>query len=181
MLRADDTSVRVIADGLVIAQHQRAGGVVSPLRTRAHIDAMLERRPAAKGPRRRDRMASLSDECRLYIQEIARRRIHLENELQKLQRLITLYGETDVADAMEKALAARTFGARYVRTFVDQGRFARGLSEPSEPIVTGNTTADAVVVQPHALETYDALFEKPQNSENQRSDPAAPNPRTGHR
>jgi transposase len=181
LLRADDTSVRVIADGLVIAQHQRCWGRRQPIEDRSHIDAMLDRRPAAKGPRRRDRIASLSDECRIYIQEIARRRIHLENELHKLQRLITLYGEADVADAMKKALAARTFGARYVRTFVDQSRFARGLGEPSEPIVTGNTTADAVVVQPHALETYDALFETPQNSENQSSDPPDPDPSTGHR
>jgi hypothetical protein len=58
---------------------------------------------------------------------------------------------------MAKALAARTFGARYVRTFIDQSRFARGLGEPPEPLVTGNPTADAVTVEPHDLETYDAL------------------------
>jgi transposase len=181
LLRADDTTVRVVADGLVIAQHQRCWGRRQPIEDRAHIDAMLERRPAAKGPRRRNRLASLSVESRVYLQEVARRRINLDNELQKLQRLIALYGETDVAEGMKQALLARTFGARYVRTFIDQSRFARGLHEPSEPIVTGNTTADAVVVEPHALETYDALFEKPQADQTQRAPSTNPDPSTGDR
>ena len=181
LLRADDTSVRIVAEGLVIAQHQRCWGRHQPIEVRAHIDAMLERRPAAKGPSRRKRIASLSDECRVYLQEVARRRINLENELQKLQRLIVLYGEADVADAMKKALAARTFGTRYVRNLIDQSRFARGLREPTEPIVTGNTTADTVVVETHALETYDALFEKPQTPETQRPDPATSNSPPSHR
>jgi hypothetical protein len=33
-----------------------------------------------------------------------------------------------------------------------------GLAEPPEPILTGNATADALEVHPHALESYDALI-----------------------
>jgi hypothetical protein len=40
-----------------------------------------------------------------------------------------------------------------------------GLAEPPEPIVTGNAAADAVDVQPHELETYDALFASPEDPE----------------
>jgi transposase len=158
-LRADDTSVRVIADGAVIAEHVRAWGRRLPIEDRAHIEAMLDRRPRARGPRRRDRLAALSPECRVYLQEVARSRIDLECDVKKLLRLIPLYGETEVADGMKRALAARTFGVRYVRALIDQSRFARGLAEPSPPIITGNATADDIVVEPHPLETYDALFE----------------------
>jgi hypothetical protein len=63
---------------------------------------------------------------------------------------------------MEHALSARTLGARYVRALMDQARFARGLAEPPEPIVTGNAKADAIDISPHALESYDALFDKAQ-------------------
>ena len=155
----------VVADGAVIAEHRRCWARRQAIEDRTHIDAMLERRPAAHAPRRRDRLAAPSPECRVYLQEVARRRIHLESEIQKLQRLIPLYGEAEVADGMKRALAARTFGVRYVRAFMDQSRFARGLGEPPEPIVTGNTTADEIVVEPHSLETYDALFETPESFE----------------
>ena len=164
-LRADDTTVRIIADGQVVAEHQRCWGRRQAIEDRAHIDAMLERRPAARGPRRRERLAALSPEARVYLQEVARRRIDLESEVQKLQRLVLLYGEADVAEGMKSALAARTFGVRYVRALIDQSRFARGLGEPPEPIVTGNPTADEIVVEPHPMETYDALFETPEKSE----------------
>jgi len=59
---------------------------------------------------------------------------------------------------MTAALAARTFGARYVRALIDQARFASGLAEPPDPVVTGNAAADNAVVTPHSLEDYDALF-----------------------
>jgi hypothetical protein len=161
-LRADDTSVRILADGAVIAEHPRCWGRRQAIEDRAHIDALLERRPAGRAPRRRDRLAALSPECRVYLQEIARRRIDLESEIQKLGRLLQLYGPSDLAEGMKRALAARTFGVRYVRALIDQSRFARGLGEPPEPIVTGNTTADEIVVEPHSLETYDALFQAPE-------------------
>jgi hypothetical protein len=176
-----DTTVRVVAEGAVVAEHQRCWGRRQAIEDRAHIEAMLEKRPAARGPRRRDRLAALSPECRVYLQEVARRRIDLESELQKLQRLIPLYGEADVADGMKRALAARTFGVRFVRTFIDQSRFARGLGEPPEPIVTGNTLADEIVVEPHPLETYDALFETPETFEIPAADTLDSDPSDGDR
>ncbi len=178
-LRADDTTVRIVAGGAVVAEHARCWGRRQPIEDRAHIDAMLEKRPAAHAPRRRDRLAALSPESRVYLQEIARRRIDLEGEIQKLQRLVVLYGEADVAEGMKRALAARTFGVRNVRALIDQSRFARGLGEPPEPIVTGNTTADEIIVEPHPLETYDALFETPETFEIPDRDPPDSDPSDG--
>ena len=74
--------------------------------------------------------------------------------------------------SLKRALAARTFGLRYVRALIDQSRFARGLGEPPKPIVTGNTTADEIVVEPHSLETYDALFQTPEAPETSTPDPS---------
>ena len=62
--------------------------------------------------------------------------------------------------------ALRTSAGRtqYVRTLVDQARFARGLGQPPEPVVTGNAAADAVDVQPHPMESYDDLIPPPKPS-----------------
>jgi transposase len=161
-LRADDTTVRVLCDGVEIARHARSFDRRRAIEDPAHVDAMLERRGGARVPKRKDRIASLAPECRMYLQEIARRPMRLDHEIEKLLRLMELYGETELAGGMAKALAARTFGARYVRALIDQSRFARGLGEPPEPVVTGNPHADAVTVEPHDMETYDALFDRKQ-------------------
>jgi transposase len=170
-VRANDTSVRVVHDGVVVAQHTRSWSRRLAVEDPAHIEAMLQRRGSARGPKRRNRIAALCPDARLYLQEIARRRIHLDNEVRKLDRLVQLYGAPDIALAMTAALAQRTFGARYVRALADQARFARGLGEPIEPIVTGNGAADSITVTPHDLETYDALLETPATTTNDTAEP----------
>lgn len=165
MVRASDQSVRVFADGVEVARHDRCFDRRRVVEDRAHIEAIVERKGAgAVAISRRDRIASLAPECRLYLQEIARRRIGLESEIKKLLRLRDLYGDTEVAGGIAKALAQRTFGARFVRALIDQSRFARGLGEPPEPIVTGRADADAIDITPHDLETYDALFDDQRKS-----------------
>lgn len=158
LLRADERTVRVVHDATEMAVHNRSFDRRVHVEDPAHVEALLQRRKGALGPRRKDRIAALSDGCRAYLHEIARHRIDLENELRKLLRLQWLYGDDELRAGIEQALAARTLGARYVRTLMDQARFARGLTEPPEPLVTGNARADAIDVSPHDLESYDALY-----------------------
>jgi len=158
IVRADDTRVRVVTGGVVIADHVRSWDRRRCIEHKDHIDALVEQRPGARRPKRRDRIASLSDECRMYLQEISRRRIKLDHEIRKLDRLADLYGEDDLKLGIAAALAARAFGAKFVRYHIDQARFARGLGEPAEPITTGNRTADDMTVEPHDLGDYDDLF-----------------------
>ncbi len=160
LMRADDTRVRMFLDGVEIAAHERCWDRRRAIEDPAHLAAMLERRPAARGPRRRQRVLELGPQARAYLQEVARRRIHLGNEVDKLCHLIDLYGEGDVAAALVQAIAHKTFGTRFVRSLCDQARFAKGLAEPPEPIVTGNPAADELTVTPHDLETYDALVSR---------------------
>ena len=78
--------------------------------------------------------------------------------------LIRHYNEAEVAQGMSTALVRRQIGARYVRIFIDQARFALGLNEPPPPVVTGNATADNAEVHPHPLESYDNLIPAPRPS-----------------
>jgi len=173
-LRADDRTVRVVCDGAEVARHARSWDRRRHVEDPAHVQKLLERRPGARGPKRRERLAELCPAARLYLQEIARRRIHLSHEVDKLLRLVDLYGEADVAAALAQAVAQRTFGARYVRALCDQARFARGQGEPPEPVITGNPLADDLVVEPHPMESYDALFER--NHQTAAAPDLAPDP-----
>lgn len=163
-LRADDRTVRVMCDGVEIARHARSWDRRHHAEDPAHAAKLLDRRKAARGPKRKERLAELCPAARIYLQEVARRRIHLSHEIDKILRLIDLYGEADIAAALAAAVAQKTFGARYVRALCDQARFARGLGEPPEPVITGNPLADEIVVEPHPLETYDALFKRNQQT-----------------
>lgn len=175
-VRADMQTVRVIADGAEVARHVRCWDRRRAIEDPVHREKLVARRTGAQGPRRRDAIASLAPECRAYLQEVARRRIQLDSEVGKLTRLVERYGKDDVVEGICRALIARTFGAHYVRACIDQARFARGLGELPEPVVTGNPAADTLVVEPHDLETYDALFETPQKPETPAATPAPVDP-----
>lgn len=159
IVRADDQRLRILCDGLEIAAHERSYDRRRHVEDPAHIEKLLARRQSARGPKRRERLLAVCPEARLYLREVSRRRIHLGHETEKLLRLLDQYGEADFGHAIVQALALKTIGARYIRALCDQARFARGLGEPPEPILTGNPTADDLVVVPHDMETYDALFE----------------------
>lgn len=159
-IRADDHKVRVLCDGAEIARHSRCWDRRRHIQDPVHIQKLIERRKGARTPTQRERLAQVCPESVVYFQEIARRRLRLDVEVEKVMRLLDRYGEADLASAISQAVAQRSFGARYLRTLCDQVRFARGQGEPPEPVVTGNAAADSLVVQPHAMETYDALFDR---------------------
>lgn len=159
--RADDETVRIITvTGAEIARHPRCWDRHRHTEDPAHIEKLLAQRKAARTPKARERLLAICPSARAYLHELARRKIHLSHEVQKLLRLVDTYGEADVGAAIARAVAERSYGARFVRALCDQARFARGLAEPPEPIVTGNSAADDISVTPHAMESYDALFER---------------------
>jgi transposase len=159
-LRADDDTIRIVEAGAEVAHHPRCWDRHRHIEDPAHLEKLLSQRKAARGPKSRERLMVLCPEARAYLHEVARRKIHLSHEVDKLLRLVDTYDVADVRAAIARAVAERSFGSRFVRAFCDQARFARGQPEPPEPIVTGNPAADEVSVTPHPMESYDALFER---------------------
>jgi len=125
LLRADDDTVRVLVDSAEVARHARCWDRRRHIEDPAHLEALLARRKAARGPRSRERLFALCPQARAYLHEVARRKIHLSHEVDKLLRLVDLYGPSDVSLAIARAVADQSFGARFVRALCDQARFAR--------------------------------------------------------
>lgn len=67
-----------------MAQHVRCWDRRRAIEDPAHLAALLERRQNARIPKQKARIAELSDACHVYLQEIARRRISLHNEIRRL-------------------------------------------------------------------------------------------------
>jgi transposase len=159
LLRADDVSVTVEKpDGATVCTHRRSFGRRQAVLVPDHVDAMVERRPNAQPGRRRERLLALSPEASIYLRELARRRHNLQDEVQKHLRLLDRYGEADMKDGIACALTRGLFGATYLRSLIDQARWERGQAEPQDKVVTGNTQADELTVNPHNLGDYDDLF-----------------------
>lgn len=179
VLRADHETVRVLDGTVEVARHARCWDRRRAIEDDAHRAALVAKRPGAQESRKRDQIANLAPEARAYLQEVARRRISLSNEIGKLARLVERYGNDDVVEGIRRALVQRTFGAHYVRASIDQARFARGLTEPPEPVVTGHSAADRLDVKPHDLESYDALFSARKALSQAPAEPGAPSPTEG--
>jgi transposase len=157
-VRASATDVRILLDGQLVTEHPRCWERRRRIEKPEHLAKLLERRPGAQLSRSRDRIASLCPEAPLYLKEVARTRRSLKTEIEKLTRLLVRYGPEDVARGIVAAIAQRRFGAAVVHALIDQSRFARGQSEPAEPVLTGNKLADTLVVESHPMESYDELF-----------------------
>jgi transposase len=157
-VRANETQVRVLHEGKVVAEHERCWERRRRIEKPEHLAKLLERRPGAHLSRSRDRIASLCPEAPLYLRETSNRRSSLKLEIDKLTRLLVRYGPAELAAGITTAVARRTFGATFVQALMDQARFANGQTEPEEPVLTGNTLADTLVVEPHPMESYDDLF-----------------------
>jgi hypothetical protein len=157
-VRADDATVRVLHDGNEVARHERCWERRRYIERPEHLAKLLERRPGAHVSRSRDRIASLCPEAPQYLAESARSRRSLSMEIDRLTRLLVRYGPTELAGGIAMAIARRTYGANSVQMLMDQARFERGQGEPPEPVLTGNTLADNLVVEPHPMEKYDELF-----------------------
>jgi transposase len=157
-VRASATEVKVLFEGKVVAEHERCWERRRRIEKPEHLAKLLERKPGAHLSRSRDRIAALCPEAPLYLRETARTRKSLKTEIDKLTRLLVRYGPKELAAGIVAAVARRTFGATFVQALMDQARFARGQAEPAEPVLTGNTLADNVVVEPHPMESYDDLI-----------------------
>jgi transposase len=99
-LRADDQHVRILCDAVEVAHHERCYDRRHHIEDPAHLERLLARKLGARGPKRRERLLALCPTARLYLHETARRRLHLSHEVDKLLRLVDLYGAADVGAAI---------------------------------------------------------------------------------
>nr|WP_255449886.1 MULTISPECIES: IS21 family transposase [Myxococcaceae] len=172
-LRAGATHVRVLDEkGEEVAVHERCWDRRRALEHAEHLEKLLLRRPGAHLSHSRDRIAALCPEAPLYLREAARSRRSLKNEIERLTRLLERYGRTELSAGLVMAHRLKHYGAPFVQALMDQERFRRGQAEAPQPVLTGNTLADSLVVEPHPLETYDALFDG-RSSDDARSSSSA--------
>jgi predicted component of type VI protein secretion system len=90
-----------------------------------------------------------------YLRDLADTDRALSRQLTELLELVRQYGPEPVADAIEKASAARAFGADYVANIVRQQQSPR---HPQPPLRLRDPRLNDLATDPLSLLQYDAFI-----------------------
>src|SRR3984957_4302169 len=122
---------------------------------------LAEQRPAARRSQAQQRLLdSLDNLCsrsvlEAYLRDMADTDRSLSRQISELLELIRQYGPQDVAVAIEKAAAARAFGADYVTNILRQQRSPR---RPQPALRLRDPVLHDLVTDPVSLLEYDAFI-----------------------
>ena len=125
---------------------------------------LAELRPAARRSRAQQRLFLFLDGLcsramvEAYLRDIADTDRALSRQLTELLELIRQYSPEMVANAIEKASAARAFGADYVANILRQQQSPR---RPQPPLVLRDPLLNELATDPLSLLEYDALILNP--------------------
>jgi transposase len=122
---------------------------------------LAEERPAAKRSQAQQRLFdSLDGLCsrvlvEAYLRDMAGTDRSLARQIAELLELIRQYNPVEVAGAIEKAAAARAFGADYVANILRQQHSPR---RPQPPLRLRDPRLNELAIDPVSLAAYDAFI-----------------------
>jgi len=122
---------------------------------------LLEQRPAARRSQAQQRLLDSFDGLcsrvlvEAYLRDMAETDRSLARQISELLELIRQYGPDVVARALEKAAAARAYGAEYVANLVRQQQAPR---YPQPPLKLRDPQWNELVTDPVSLLAYDAFI-----------------------
>jgi transposase len=160
-LKADSSSVTIYDRVHEIVSYPRCwrrGQILGAGRFDAEV---AEFRPAAKRSRAQQRLfAVLEQLCsqamlEAYLRDMADTDRALSRQLAEILELVRQYGPEPVAAAIEKASAARAFGADYVANILRQQQSPR---RPQPPLRLRDPRLNDLATDPLSLLEYDAFI-----------------------
>lgn len=160
-LKADSSSVTIfdrVTEVVSYARSWRRDQTFGASRFEAEL---AEFRPAAKRSRAQDRLFAFLDglcskaELEAYLRDMADSDRSLSRQITELLELIRQYGPDAVAGAIEKASAARAFGADYVANILRQQQCPR---RQQPPLRLRDPLLNELVTDPLSLLAYDAFI-----------------------
>ena len=163
-LKADSTSVTIYDRVHEIVSYPRCwrrGQTFGADRFEAEL---ADLRPAAKRSRAQQRLfAVLENLCsqsmlEAYLRDMADTDRALSRQLAEILELVRQYGPEPVAEAIEKASAARAFGADYVANILRQKQSPR---HPQPPLRLRDPRLNDLATDPLSLLEYDAFILDP--------------------
>lgn len=154
---ASPEQVRILDGAVEIAVHPRAWGVRQQVEDTAHIAALVAQKRAATEGRAMNRLVTAVPLIRDLLGRVAERGGNLGATTNGLNRLLDDYGAEALADAVAEVLSQDVAHVAGVRQALDRARHAAGQPVPVPITLPADPRIQRLIVQPHALEGYDAL------------------------
>ena len=158
---ADPHEVRIVDGAEVLACHQRNYDKGAQIEITAHIQKLVEQKRAARQHRATDRLTQAAPASQILLIRAAERGANLGAITAALMRLLDRTSAADLQLAILEALERDVPHPNAVRLALERRREQRGDAPQVAVVLPAHVQARDAPVQPHALETYDQLKERP--------------------
>lgn len=160
-LRADESELRVLHEGQVVARHvrsyERRQLVVLP----EHRLAALEQRQRSARTTLEQQFDDLGPEARQFHLHLKSRPVKTGTHVRRLLGLAQLYGRQELVAAIVRAAQLETYDAAYVENLLLAERRRRQLPTPTLPAPRRAELIDEIELEPADPSVYDRLFNVP--------------------
>jgi transposase len=154
---ADTHEVRIVDGVHVLACHPRSYDKGAQIERPAHIQALADRKHAARQHRATNRLVQAAPATKDLLIRAAERGANLGAITVGLQRLLERYGAAELQAAIPEALARGVPHPNAVRLALERRREQRGEAPPTAIAMPAHVQARDMPLPPHDLETYDRL------------------------
>ncbi|MGB5467408.1 MAG: IS21 family transposase [Sedimenticolaceae bacterium] len=151
------TQVRIFDGDTVVATHPRSFDKGEQIEDPAHIKELVAHKRAARTHRGLDRLAQAVPASRALLQLAAERGTPLARATTQLTQLLDDYGASELAPAIDEALANQVPHVNAVRQALERRREQRDQPPPVPLTLPDNDKARRIVVRPPSLAVYDQL------------------------
>ena len=128
---ATPTAVRIVEGAAVLATHLRSYDQGAQIEDPTHLQALVDHKRAARQHRGTDRLAAAVPQSRELLTQAARKGDNLGSITAALLRLLERYGATELAAAIDDALAQGVPHPNAVRLALERRREAQARPPPA--------------------------------------------------
>ena len=154
---ADQVHVRVFEGAQEVACHARSWDSGAQVEDRAHVQALVDHKRAARAHRGVDRLAHSALSSRTLLKRAGERGHNLGTVTAALLRLLDRYGAAALEAAIASALAQGVPHPNAVRLALERAREDKGLAPPTALCLSEDVARRDQPVRSHALASYDQI------------------------
>ena len=154
-VRASSDRVRVFDRSQLVAEHARCWDKGQVVEEPAHVAELVRRKQQARRQRGQERLLRLVPRCEELLTEMARRQRSLRTAVDRLDRMLDQFGRSELAAAVNEALATGSPSVEAVRLVLDRRRRVRRQPPPTPVALPDRPEIRHVEVIPHDLAEYD--------------------------